>query len=326
MFIVAMIMLVLGVSITLHELGHYLAARKYGVVPTAFAVGFGPVLLRWKRKSQDPKELHTEFRLCLLPFGGYCLVPSEPAEFPLLEGKGLVTRVVSILLFPFLFIMNLLLGGTKHVEVAHDEGCGEEPEEEDRSNWISERGPLAEFLMSLAGPMFNLGLAWLCTTAACLAGGFKNPKFLGVSEGQGLLHSLADGFLLVPKIAWTQISMLFEMIFGGKFEFSGMFEGVGKSAEALEGLSAQLGGFSFGDIMLMVAGLNVLLAWTNFLPLPGLDGSHMLLAGIRSFFRREHYALAKGWVAISGVVLIGGIMAVTVAKDIRYFIDKIQSF
>jgi regulator of sigma E protease len=57
--------LVLGVLVFIHELGHYLAARWRGVHVEVFSIGFGTPLLRWHDR------VGTEWRLCLLPLGGY---------------------------------------------------------------------------------------------------------------------------------------------------------------------------------------------------------------------------------------------------------------
>ena len=57
--------IVLGVLVFIHELGHYLAARWRGVHVEVFSIGFGKKLLSWT-DSHD-----TEWRLCILPLGGY---------------------------------------------------------------------------------------------------------------------------------------------------------------------------------------------------------------------------------------------------------------
>ncbi|EFH10049.1 RIP metalloprotease RseP [Pseudoroseomonas cervicalis ATCC 49957] len=57
--------LVLGVLVFIHELGHYLAARWRGVHVEAFSIGFGRVLKSWTDRRG------TEWRLSLLPLGGY---------------------------------------------------------------------------------------------------------------------------------------------------------------------------------------------------------------------------------------------------------------
>lgn len=57
--------LVLGVLVFVHEMGHYLAARWRGIHVEAFSIGFGKVLRRWTDKRG------TEWRLSALPLGGY---------------------------------------------------------------------------------------------------------------------------------------------------------------------------------------------------------------------------------------------------------------
>ncbi|MBD5413646.1 MAG: PDZ domain-containing protein [Treponema sp.] len=53
-----------------HELGHFIAAKMFGVKVEAFSIGFGPVLLHKKRRG-------TDYRLSLIPLGGYCAMKGE---------------------------------------------------------------------------------------------------------------------------------------------------------------------------------------------------------------------------------------------------------
>ncbi len=64
---------IIGLSIFVHELGHYLAARAQGVKVPAFSVGFGPALLRFVWKE-------TEWRIGLIPLGGYALIEGMVEE------------------------------------------------------------------------------------------------------------------------------------------------------------------------------------------------------------------------------------------------------
>jgi regulator of sigma E protease len=57
--------IVLGVLVFIHELGHYLAARWRGVHVEVFSIGFGTKLLSWTDRHD------TEWRVCILPLGGY---------------------------------------------------------------------------------------------------------------------------------------------------------------------------------------------------------------------------------------------------------------
>ncbi len=58
-------MIVLGVLVFVHELGHYLVARWCGVHVEAFSIGFGRPIARWRDRAG------TEWRLSVLPLGGY---------------------------------------------------------------------------------------------------------------------------------------------------------------------------------------------------------------------------------------------------------------
>ena len=55
---------VLGVLIFVHELGHFLAARRHGVRVLTFSLGFGPKILKVTRGE-------TEYCVSAIPLGGY---------------------------------------------------------------------------------------------------------------------------------------------------------------------------------------------------------------------------------------------------------------
>ena len=66
--------------ILFHEFGHFLAAKKFGVKVESFSIGFGPVLLHKKYKG-------TDYRLSLIPLGGYCGMKGEKDFQKSLEAK-----------------------------------------------------------------------------------------------------------------------------------------------------------------------------------------------------------------------------------------------
>jgi regulator of sigma E protease len=61
---------VLGVLIFVHELGHFLMARRIGVRVLAFSLGFGPKLIGFRRGD-------TEYRISAVPLGGYVKMAGE---------------------------------------------------------------------------------------------------------------------------------------------------------------------------------------------------------------------------------------------------------
>ncbi|RMD74565.1 MAG: PDZ domain-containing protein, partial [Lentisphaerae bacterium] len=65
-----------GFCIFIHEFGHLLMARAMRLFVQSFSIGFGPVL--WKKVYRG-----IEYRLSLIPFGGYVMIPQlEPTDHP----------------------------------------------------------------------------------------------------------------------------------------------------------------------------------------------------------------------------------------------------
>lgn len=92
-----------GVLITVHELGHFLAAKGTGMLVTEFSIGFGPKLFQ-------KKVGETLYSLRLCPLGGYNRIAGmEPGEAVTprgFNGRPLWARMLVILAGPF---MNFLL-------------------------------------------------------------------------------------------------------------------------------------------------------------------------------------------------------------------------
>ncbi len=72
---IALFILMLSVLIVLHEAGHFIVARLNGVRVNDFAIGFGPTLLKWTSPRSG-----TNYRINLLPIGGYCAMQGEDGK------------------------------------------------------------------------------------------------------------------------------------------------------------------------------------------------------------------------------------------------------
>lgn len=73
---------VLGLVVFVHEFGHFLAAKAFGVYAPRFSIGFGPAIVK-KRIGE------TEYRIGILPIGGYVRMASRLDETgATLEGGG----------------------------------------------------------------------------------------------------------------------------------------------------------------------------------------------------------------------------------------------
>jgi len=133
--------IVLGVLIFVHELGHFIVAKLFNVKVEKFSLGFGPKLFG--------KQIgETEYLISAFPLGGYVKMFGE--------------------------------GGYIEGDEAHHPAVGEEPgtpvEEareltaEEKRRSFAFKPPLARIAIVLAGPLFNLLFAWLAFIVLCTLG------------------------------------------------------------------------------------------------------------------------------------------------------------
>ncbi|HPW94914.1 MAG TPA: RIP metalloprotease RseP [Fibrobacteraceae bacterium] len=112
----------LGLSflVFIHELGHFLVAKKNGVRVKTFSIGFGKKLLRYKKGE-------TEYCISLIPFGGYVAMTGENPDNPdeIDEEGSFVSKSVGAraaiafagpfvnILFAFLLLIGLYIIGVE---------------------------------------------------------------------------------------------------------------------------------------------------------------------------------------------------------------------
>lgn len=139
------VVLVFGGLIFFHELGHFLAARSFGMGVKTFSLGFGPSLFAFKRGK-------TRYQVAALPLGGFVSLVGESASAEIPEG---FTEGESFSLRPA---------------------------------W-------QRFLVILAGPVFNIVLAWFICWGLMWTGG---RLFLPPVVGEILADSPAAESPLLP--------------------------------------------------------------------------------------------------------------------------------
>lgn len=105
--------LVLGITVFIHELGHFIFAKRAGVYVYEFSLGMGPKLYSWHRKNDE-----TMYAIRLFPIGGYVSMAGESVEYDdtipkekHLQEKTWMQRFLTIIAgvaFNFLFAIFLL--------------------------------------------------------------------------------------------------------------------------------------------------------------------------------------------------------------------------
>ena len=134
--------LVFGLVIFVHELGHFLAAKATGVYAPRFSIGFGPAIFRFRRGE-------TEYVLAWLPLGGYVRMASKhDAETAFLEGGNESQTTHQT--------------GEKGYDPNAMMPFGPKPVPEDR--WFESKPLWARLLIMIAGVTMNIVLAIVVAT------------------------------------------------------------------------------------------------------------------------------------------------------------------
>ncbi len=144
-------LIVLGLVVFVHELGHFLAAKAVGVYAPRFSLGWGTPLLRWR-----PKGTETEYVLSALPIGGYVRMASRDDETAaILEGGNETPKE-----------------GAEHDRHWDPEAMvpnGPRPVPENR--WFESKPTWARVVILLAGVFMNVVLTLVVSTGIYLSQG-----------------------------------------------------------------------------------------------------------------------------------------------------------
>ena len=168
-------LLTLGLVVIVHELGHFLFCKLFGVYVKTFSIGIGPKLLR-KRLGE------TEYVLSAIPFGGYVKM----------AGEGMMEEIQDT--------------GTweeRKYPLGTEEGNAEAAGMDDHippHRHLHTRPAWQRLLVFIAGPLFNLILAFVIYTSLVLGNGLQNVPFTTVGNVLEDSPALAAGFLVGDEI------------------------------------------------------------------------------------------------------------------------------
>jgi regulator of sigma E protease len=322
----------ISVIVTLHELGHFLAARLMGMRVKRFSIGFPPCFYTHKFGE-------TEFSLCWIPLGGYVQIAGmvdesleeggitgAPDEFmsknPLQKVFTLSAGVLMNYITAFLIIAGLTavmgvseVSGTSVAEVlsgmpAIKAGvhAGDKiiaVNGENTPTWqniverISTTGDTVALTLTRApADTFVVRMA----TQAVDDGGGKR-RVVGIAP-QVTVRSASVGD--VASRGWSfcagTSSGIVHFLFGLATGQSSIAQISGPLGVAkLSGESARQGG---GAFLFFIAYVSVSIGFLNILPFPALDGGHVLYVVIEAIIRRPIPTKVKLWLQQVGMALL----------------------
>ncbi len=343
--------LIFGLLIAVHELGHFLTAKLLGVKVNEFSIGMGPSV--FSREKGD-----TLYSIRALPIGGYCAMEgedgssSDPHSFDrakawkkiiILCAGAAMNYLTGLLILAVLLCQ--LSGIAMPVVTGFLDGygletCGLEAGDivlsvnghrtfslygQDRMlEALSQAGDTVDFVVSRNGQRIVLEDVYMPPqqrteedgTVTNLRGLSKGLTGYDAGFGERLAYSWYSTLDMVEMV-WSGLAALLSGQVGLR-ELSGPVGIVDTMTEV--GTQSQTVADAAMNLAFLAALIAVNLAVMNLLPLPALDGGRiffLLLNGVLYlFFRRRIAPQYEGYVHFAGLVALMGLMLVVTFSDL----------
>lgn len=345
--------IVLGVLIFIHELGHFLACRMTGVRVEKFSIGFGPEIFHWQTKR-------TRYAVSLLPLGGFVKPAGEalsevgdkglqegdylaaplPARIFIVIAGVLMNYFLAFALFAVLFTLGRPVPGTiigKMMENYPAATSGlqvgdkvvQVGDEQVRS-WVD----LTEELSAFPGnpiPLVversseNGMVEWVPLTVPAKSETVKDVfgksiqvKRLGIMPSAEAVEFEKYAFPKSLVRAWDTGVYLTVMTHKAIFAlFTGQMSLKTLAGPvgiiSITGTQAKLG---LPYLLQLMATLSISLAVINLLPIPALDGGHFLFLLIEAFRRKPVSLKAQEKASQIGFALLMTLMVFVIYNDL----------
>ena len=339
---------VLGVLVFIHEMGHYLAARWRGVYVEAFSIGFGQAFARWTDRRG------TEWRLCWLPLGGYVKLHGQerPQDVPqevrdawipgrTFHEKSVLSRAIvvaagpvanfllAIVLFSIIFaiqgepgdpVVETVIPNTAAAAAGFQAG--------DRIATIDSRNintfsDISRIVLVNPGKELHVGIVrgglgqiLDVVPASQDDGGGGKMGILGITGAYrpvGPVGAVADGVRHTWEVAVQTLAGVWQIITGQRGA-----AGLGGPLKIAQ-LSGQVAQHGIGSLVSFIALLSVNLGLINLFPIPILDGGHLVFYAAEAIRGRPLPPRALDYGFRAGLALIACIFLFVTWNDLTSF-------
>ncbi|OCL81961.1 RIP metalloprotease RseP [Arcobacter porcinus] len=346
-------LLVLSFLVFFHELGHFLAARYFGVKVETFSIGFG-------KQIYAKYWAGTTWQIALIPLGGYVKMKGQDDTKPISNEIGNDSyntkkpwqRIIILFAGPFanfllafllyLFMANLgatvfsaKIGNIQENSPAFYAGIKANDEiirinDKDIESWddigkiiTSTQGAL-QFFIKRDNQIILKTIAPHISDSKNMFNEDIKKRMIGISP-KGETKILKLSFLESISFAYEKTIFASTMIFQGVQK---LISGVIPSSEiggviTIGKVISDASESSFIALLAITALISVNLGVLNLLPIPALDGGHIMFNLYEMIVRRKPSDQVFIFLTIFGWVILGSLMILGIYNDInRIFINN----
>lgn len=328
----------LGLLMIVHESGHYLAARAFGMRVIKFSLGMAPILWRFQ-----PKGSPTTFQIGAIPFFAYVQIAGmnpleeiDPNDKGSYANASLTGRIVTILAgslanyftASIFFLTAILISGeprpTTSITIVKDQPAAQAGmRDHDRvlevqgapvRSWDEFRAAVSkrpnqptDVLIDRKGEQLKL----VVTPAPTGENGSGIIGARTVFETIPVPFSKAVklAIKMPPLVVYELISGLAKVVTGKqKVELGGPAAIVKEGAKAVES--------GVGELFQFLGVLSANLAGFNLLPIPALDGGRLIFLGYEALSRRRPDAMVEAHIHLVGFVMLLALMVFVTWNDL----------
>lgn len=341
--------LIFGILIAVHELGHFLAAKACGVTVNEFSIGMGPAL--WKKQKGD-----TLYTLRAIPCGGFCAMEGEDEDSDdphALNHQGFWPRLLIFAAGAFMnfvagFVILLVLYSNAQAFydptiTAFADGCPLQSESglQVGDTLLSIDGERV-YMYSDVGLLLSLNHDGTFDLVVRRNGekvtlrDFPMEKASYIDQngsaytGYGLLFGVKEA-TVGDRIAnsWNNtldfvrlVRLSLKMLVTGEAGLRDLSGPVGIVSTMTEvGEASESFGAAVENIAYLAALITVNLAVMNLLPLPALDGGKILFLVVNAIsmalIKKQIPAKYENYIHFAGLVLLLALIALVTFSDVR---------
>lgn len=339
---------ILGIMVTVHELGHFLAARMSGVRVDIFSIGFGKAI--YKRNIDN-----CEFRIGLIPLGGFVkLAGDEPEERTgaadefFSQPKRKRAFIVALgplfnyILAWFLFIVVFTIGfeafAPKIGELKEGFPAAEagllagdtvsKVDGKDVKIWNdvftyirASEGSKIVMDIERDGQSKTITITPKEELAKDIFGRQKKISFVGIVPSDERVYLKYPFWQAIPKGTQALFDMSAKTLTGLWLMISGAlpFKETMTGPVGIYYITKQAAQIGLGAVLHLMAVISMSLAIFNLLPLPVLDGGHLFFLALEALRRKPLSDKTQDRITQVGFVLIMALMFFVIFNDVQKF-------